>query len=247
MAWSTREVAELAGTTVNAVRHYHRVGLLAEPERRHNGYKQYDVQHLVTLLRIRQLADMGLSLAQIAELDRDGDLDPEMMRQLDAALSAKVEQLGEMRSTIATIIRGDAPAHVPAGFESVASRLSEIDTSLLHVYGQLYDDDVLKDFRRMAEADTDLIGRELEALPPDADEAARRHLVERLVPALVQRLVDYPWMRDPVARLSTGKHSNRQTLADAMAVFYNAAQIDVLRRANTIAFRQLGLKVPELN
>ncbi|WP_433560110.1 MerR family DNA-binding transcriptional regulator [Pseudonocardia xinjiangensis] len=28
MAWSTRELADLAGTTVRAVRHYHDVGLL---------------------------------------------------------------------------------------------------------------------------------------------------------------------------------------------------------------------------
>ena len=41
MAWSTRELAGLAGTTVNTIRHYHRLGLLDEPERRYNGYKQY--------------------------------------------------------------------------------------------------------------------------------------------------------------------------------------------------------------
>ncbi|MGW3892293.1 MerR family DNA-binding transcriptional regulator [Micromonospora chokoriensis] len=32
------ELAELAGTTVNAIRHYHRVGLLEELTRRYNGY-----------------------------------------------------------------------------------------------------------------------------------------------------------------------------------------------------------------
>jgi DNA-binding transcriptional MerR regulator len=47
VAWSTRELAELAGTTVNTVRHYHRIGLLDEPERRNNGYKEYGVPHLV--------------------------------------------------------------------------------------------------------------------------------------------------------------------------------------------------------
>ena len=31
MPWSTRELAELAGTTVKAVRHYHEIGLLDEP------------------------------------------------------------------------------------------------------------------------------------------------------------------------------------------------------------------------
>ena len=33
MAWSTRQLAELAGTSLRAVRHYHDVGLLPEPER----------------------------------------------------------------------------------------------------------------------------------------------------------------------------------------------------------------------
>jgi len=31
VAWSTRELAELAGTSVKTVRHYHQLGLLDEP------------------------------------------------------------------------------------------------------------------------------------------------------------------------------------------------------------------------
>jgi DNA-binding transcriptional MerR regulator len=37
MAWSTRQLAELTGTTLRTVRHYHDVGLLEEPKRRANG------------------------------------------------------------------------------------------------------------------------------------------------------------------------------------------------------------------
>jgi DNA-binding transcriptional MerR regulator len=44
MAGSTRELAEFAGITVNTIRHYHRLGLLDEPKRRYNGYKQYGVR-----------------------------------------------------------------------------------------------------------------------------------------------------------------------------------------------------------
>ncbi|MBB4789625.1 MerR family transcriptional regulator [Streptomyces nodosus] len=47
MGWSTREVAQLAGTTLRAVRHYHEVGLLDLPERQPNGYKKYRTEHLV--------------------------------------------------------------------------------------------------------------------------------------------------------------------------------------------------------
>lgn len=34
MPWNTRQLAELADTTVNTVRRCHRLGLLDEPERR---------------------------------------------------------------------------------------------------------------------------------------------------------------------------------------------------------------------
>ena len=76
MTWSTRQLADLAGTTVKAVRHYHTVGLLEEPDRAANGYKQYGVRHLVRVLRIKRLADLGLPLAQIADLG-DADERPE--------------------------------------------------------------------------------------------------------------------------------------------------------------------------
>ncbi|WP_327248591.1 MerR family transcriptional regulator [Streptomyces sp. NBC_01320] len=68
MGWSTRQLAELAGTTLRAIPHYHEIGLLAEPERRSNGYKSYGVPHLVRVLRIKHLTGLGLSLTQIAEL-----------------------------------------------------------------------------------------------------------------------------------------------------------------------------------
>ncbi|WP_399921406.1 MerR family transcriptional regulator [Streptomyces kanamyceticus] len=48
-AWSTGQLAELAGTTTKTVRHYHETGLLDEPERAPNGYKRYGVSHLVRL------------------------------------------------------------------------------------------------------------------------------------------------------------------------------------------------------
>ena len=70
MAWSTRELANLVGTTVNTIRHYHRLGLLDVPEREYNGYKQYEVRHLVRLLRIRRLVSLGVPLSQIGEVSR---------------------------------------------------------------------------------------------------------------------------------------------------------------------------------
>ena len=61
-------LAAYAGVTVRAVRHYHQIGLLPEPERDHSGYRTYDVAAVVRLIRIRTLADAGVPLARVQEL-----------------------------------------------------------------------------------------------------------------------------------------------------------------------------------
>lgn len=60
------ELAKAAGTTPRAVRHYHRLGLLAEPARGANGYRRYALEDLARLMRIRWLADNGLPLGSVA-------------------------------------------------------------------------------------------------------------------------------------------------------------------------------------
>jgi DNA-binding transcriptional MerR regulator len=238
MAWSTRELAELAGTTVNTIRHYHRLGLLEEPDRRYNGYKQYGVPHLVCLLRIRRLVALGVPLSHIGAAMADGKVPPEVLREVDAELAAEIDRLNRARADIAAILRDGAPADTPAGFESVAPRLSETDTSLIHIYTRLYDDDALKDLKRMAEADDDPVNAELDALPPDADEATRQGLADRLAPLIAQNLIDYPWLNDPGARLSQGEHATMQTFIDAVVALYNPAQLDVLTRASVLALQK---------
>ncbi|GAA3924069.1 helix-turn-helix domain-containing protein [Actinoplanes auranticolor] len=108
MPWSTRELAELTGTTVNTIRHYHRLGLLEEPERRHNGYKQYGDRELGRLLSIRRLVELGVPLARIGEAGTDGTVPPEILRQVDAGLAADIERLVRARTDIATILRNGA-------------------------------------------------------------------------------------------------------------------------------------------
>lgn len=241
MAWSTRELAELASTTVNTIRHYHRLGLLDEPERRYNGYKQYTVRHLVDLLRIRRVAELGVPLSQIAEVGAGRASKPDALLELDAELAASIDRLAQARAGIAAILCGNAPADVPAGFESVASHLSESDSSIIHIYSQLYDEDAIADLRRMVEVDADAgaVGDEINALPADADEARRQRLAERLAPTLAQNLIDFPWLADPVGRLSKSEHVTQQTFIEAMVELYNPAQLDVLSRAGIRAQEQL--------
>ncbi len=129
MAWSTREIAELAGTSLRAVRHYHDVGLLEEPERRGNGYKQYGVAHLLRVLRIKRLSDLGFSLPQIAAMGDAADHPAEALRTLDAELAASIEGLQRARVELGLILRQAAPTDMPPEFAPVVSdaTLSDAD------------------------------------------------------------------------------------------------------------------------
>lgn len=149
VTWSTRQLADLAGTTVNTVRHYHRLGLLEEPDRRVNGYEQYGVRHLVKLLRLRRLVELGVPSARIGEVGAGGQDGSRALREVDAELLRQIGRLQRARTDIAAILRQDAPADVPAGFEEVgarmSARMSEADTSMIHLYTQLYDEEALAD------------------------------------------------------------------------------------------------------
>ncbi|WP_202805722.1 hypothetical protein [Actinopolymorpha alba] len=150
-----------------------------------------------------------------------------------------IEHLQKARADIAAILRDQAPADVPAGFESVASRLSEADSSVIHIYTQLYDERALADVQKMVEADTDDVAVDIDRLPADADEETRQRLVERLASTLARNLIDYPWLSDPASRLSKSGYVTAQTFVDAVRELYNPAQLDVLARANTLANDQV--------
>ena len=62
------QLAAYAGVTVRAVRHYHQRGLLAEPARDSSGYRRYDADSVVDLIRIKTLSGAGVPLARIEEL-----------------------------------------------------------------------------------------------------------------------------------------------------------------------------------
>ena len=57
------QLAAYAGVTTRAVRHYHQIGLLPEPERDASGYRRYGATAVVSLIKIRTLANAGVPLS----------------------------------------------------------------------------------------------------------------------------------------------------------------------------------------
>lgn len=102
MPWSTRQLADLAGTTVNTVRHYHRLGVLDEPGRSQNGYKHYEPFHLARLLHILRLRELGVPVSQIDD-GMTGDGDEDAFDAIDADLAARIKHLRQVRTEIQTL------------------------------------------------------------------------------------------------------------------------------------------------
>ena len=105
------QVASYAGVTVRAVRHYHQIGLLPEPERDRSGYRTYDAAALVRLIRIHTLADAGVPLARVQELlDADPDEFARSVKEIDKGLRAEMRRLRENRKRIARLATGESLA-----------------------------------------------------------------------------------------------------------------------------------------
>lgn len=240
MAWSTRELAELAGTSLRAVRHYHQVGLLPEPERRPNGYKQYGVAHLVRLVRIKRLVDLGFSLPQIAALG-DTDEHPEQaLRELDAELAATIDRLQRAREELGELLENSAPTDLPPEFApaDAVAKMTDADRQLVVVLSrvlgprgrQVYAD-LIRDTRE------DPAASELDALSADADEKTRQDLAERLAPYIWSVRQAHPGLTEARVDAPRGANFAEKAIDDAMADLYNPAQLDVLRRAGQIVRR----------
>ncbi len=236
MAWSTRGLADLAGTTVNTIRHYHRAGLLDEPERMSNGYKQYGARHLVRLLQIRRLRDLGVPLAQIEAVGLSHSPDATLaLRAIDADLTAGIDRLQRARAEIRAILEGTTAVDVPAGFEDLAGKLSEPDRALMLVYSQLYDESAMADLKTMIDVEPDAASVEFDALTPDADDAVRQRVAEALAPQLARHLDDYPWLSQPSGHVSKSLRVTQETFLETVVELYNEAQLDVLGRASILA------------
>jgi DNA-binding transcriptional MerR regulator len=108
------QLASYAGVTIRAVRHYHEVGLLPEPERDRSGYRTYDADAVVRLIRIRALAEAGVPLARVQELlDADAATFAEATADIDRRLRTEIRELQEHRRRIAQLASGDTLAVPP--------------------------------------------------------------------------------------------------------------------------------------
>src|ERR1700729_3929971 len=105
------QLAAYAGVTVRAVRHYHQIGLLPEPERDASGYRRYGATAVVALIKIRTLASAGVPLPQVGRmLEADPPAFAEAIGKIDRQLRGEIERLETSRRQIAQLAAGDSLA-----------------------------------------------------------------------------------------------------------------------------------------
>ncbi|WP_329791133.1 MerR family transcriptional regulator [Lentzea sp. DG1S-22] len=133
------DAAAFAGTTPRAVRHYHQIGLLPEPERGADGRRRYGHDDMIRLLWIRKMAETGIRLDDMrAAFDGSHDVEDNLDR-LEEALAAREAAIRRQRAAVQRLravgsplgllsdLVADRLRHLPPG----ALRPSDVDALMV--------------------------------------------------------------------------------------------------------------------
>ncbi len=233
MEWSTRQLADLTGTTVKAIRYYHALDLLEEPARAANGYKLYGTTHLVRVLQIKQLRELGMSMSEIRNAVDSEDTFFDTVSALDARLAESIERQQKIRSELASLLIHRPGPDVPVGFASIAGSLTGADRAAISISSLLYDEQGMRDLRNIAEyhRDADAAFNEL---PGDADPETIHAVATRLAEVLRTIRESYPDTHTPPAPTSLRGVEARRAMSKALTDLYNPAQVAAVGQAHRL-------------
>ncbi|GIF52278.1 DNA-binding transcriptional MerR regulator [Asanoa ferruginea] len=130
------QLAAYAGVTARTVRHYHQIGLLPEPERDDSGYRRYGAKAVVSLIKIRTLANAGVPLSQVGPLlEAEPAAFADALQRIDRDLRDEIDRLETSRKQIAQLTTGDTLA-LPSDVLHYLDRLREIGASERMIDGE---------------------------------------------------------------------------------------------------------------
>jgi len=88
------QLARYAGVSTKTIRVYHAKGLLPEPSRDSSGYRRYSAQHAIDLIKIRTLAEAGVPLGRIGDLQAaSGEEFRRLLHMLPPEVTSHLERL----------------------------------------------------------------------------------------------------------------------------------------------------------
>ena len=101
------EAARALGCSVRTIRHYHQQGVVPEPERKANGYRDYSLADLAALVKVRQLVVAGIPLKSLTGEPGDTFYDAAL-----AEIERRVANLEEQRVRLIRL-RENPPGPAP--------------------------------------------------------------------------------------------------------------------------------------
>ncbi|MFJ3817150.1 MerR family transcriptional regulator [Streptomyces sp. NPDC090056] len=130
------QAAAYVGVTIKTVRHYHRLGLVAEPERDASGYRRYRSDELFRLLQVRTLASAGVPLAEVGDLlEADSETFAATLEEVHRALTSRIEELTARRDRLHRLDHGDR-ALLPDRACAILETLAGLGFDSAYVTGQ---------------------------------------------------------------------------------------------------------------
>ncbi|MET9557312.1 MerR family transcriptional regulator [Streptomyces sp. NPDC006645] len=98
------DAAAFVGSTPRAIRHYHEIGLLPEPERGGDDRRRYGYEDMIRLLWIRRMADAGIALDDIRDAfatgTDNGDGVAGILERLEETLGEQEAELRRQRGAV---------------------------------------------------------------------------------------------------------------------------------------------------
>lgn len=247
---NSSELSSLAGVSIRTLRHYHQVGILDEPPRTTNRYRQYGVHDLIRVLRIRRLAALGISLDQMPSLLDDEDHgDGLVLDRIDDEIAAQIERLTAQRRLIAQLRVLSVSPDVPP---ELARFLADINAStppdvvhidrdqsvlLAHLVGTTGMPHLVRFYERMSDP---------ELLPAMAETAATfdklgPETTESELEQYVERFID---VFSPIAR-ALATDAPDMDLSPAASLFAEYTE-SVLNSAQQHALSMIGKRLDDL-
>ncbi|CAL9278832.1 hypothetical protein SUDANB148_00093 [Streptomyces sp. SudanB148_2056] len=127
------QAAAFAGVTVKAVRHYHRLGLVDEPDRDSSGYRRYGSSDMLRLVQVRTLAGAGVPLAEVRDLlDAGPERFASALEDVERRLNDRIEELIARRAALHRLASGDRLL-LPERACTALDRLAELGFSAGYV------------------------------------------------------------------------------------------------------------------
>ncbi|MFI2425249.1 MerR family transcriptional regulator [Streptomyces sp. NPDC018955] len=123
------DAAAFAGTTPRAVRHYHAIGLLAEPERGSDDRRRYGYDDMIRLLWIRKMADAGISLDAIRDGFEGATGIEQSLARLEESLASKAAAIESQRAAVHRLREVGSPLGLLSPL--VSGRLRELPPGAL--------------------------------------------------------------------------------------------------------------------